>query len=144
MASTQTQKTISTTSSSATSDKVKGHLAIGQFVFSVAGDTPIQSFERVTQGAYAPVALMENARSDYVGRPLESIHIHAQWLRTLANDHVDDLRQMIDTPQKVSTGTGKDLKMWTIKQLTEGKTHLIHNGRAMVTDVQLTLQEYRS
>ncbi|MFM2481523.1 phage tail protein [Celerinatantimonas sp. YJH-8] len=46
-------------------------------------------------------------------------------------------------PQQMSTGTGHNLGQWTIKSLHEGKTHLIHNGQAMVTDVDLQLEEYR-
>lgn len=119
------------------------HLVIGSFVFSVEDRTPIKKFERVTQGAYAEVALVNNARAEFVGRPLESITISGQWLQFSAADHITALREMVDTPQQVSTGTGNNLGKWTIKQLREGQSRLIHNGRAMVTDVQLTLQEYR-
>lgn len=119
------------------------HLVIGAFVFSVEGETPIKQFTRTTQGAFSQVALVNNARAEYVGRPLETIHIQAQWLRFDAADNVAYLRAMVDVPQQVSTGTGHNLGQWTIKSLREGKTHLIHNGQAMVTDVDLQLEEYR-
>ncbi|MFM2477359.1 phage tail protein [Celerinatantimonas sp. MCCC 1A17872] len=119
------------------------HLVIGAFVFAVGENTPIAKFDRTTQGAYSQVALVNNARSEFVGRPLETIHITAKWLQFGADDNVQTLRSMIDSPQQVSTGTGQNLGRWTIKQLREGRSQLIHNGQAMVTDVQLELEEYR-
>ncbi|CAG9001763.1 MAG: hypothetical protein CENE_03790 [Candidatus Celerinatantimonas neptuna] len=119
------------------------HLVIGQFVFSVGENTPIAKFDRITQGAYSQVALVNNARAEFVGQPLETISISAKWLQLSAADHVDSLRDLLNKPQQVSTGTGQNLGKWTIKRLREGRSQLIHNGQAMVTDVELALEEYR-
>lgn len=119
------------------------HLVIGEFVFSVADKTPLKQFVRVTQGAFKPVALIDSARSEFVGQPLETINLSAKWLKVTTADHVGAIRALVNTPQQVSDGAGRNLKKWTIKQLKEGRTHLIHDGQAMVTDVTLQLEEYR-
>lgn len=119
------------------------HLVIGEFVFSVGGNTPISKFTRTTPGAFTEVGVIDNARSERTGRPLETIDISAQWLQYGARENVDALRALLDAPQQVSDGQGFNLGRWTIKNLTEGRSRLIHNGRAMVTDVQLQLMEKR-
>ncbi|ENX3946337.1 phage tail protein [Photobacterium damselae] len=119
------------------------HLVIGEFVFSVGGKTPITKFERTSPGAFAEVGLIYDARSENVGRPLETIDISAKWLQFGAYLAVEQLRTLIETPQQVSDGQGMNLGKWTIGQLKEGKSSLIHNGKAMVTDITLQLKEYR-
>ncbi|MEL6113776.1 phage tail protein [Photobacterium sp. SP02] len=120
------------------------HLVIGEFVFSVGGKTPLTRFNRTTPGAFSEVAIIDGARSERTGRPLESIDLSAKWLQYGATAKVDKIRVLIDEPQQVSDGQGNNLGRWTIRNLTEGKTEFIHDGRAMVTDVQLQLLEYRN
>ena len=119
------------------------HLVIGEFVFSVGDKTPIMKFERTSPGAYSEVSLIYDARSEMTGRPLETLDITAKWLQYGAQESVEKLRTLIELPQQVSDGQGLNLGKWTIQQLKEGKSALIHNGQAMVTDVMLQLKEYR-
>ncbi|PTO69258.1 phage tail protein [Vibrio splendidus] len=119
------------------------HLVIGEFVFSVGDKTPITKFDRTTVGAYSEVGLIDNARSERTGRPLETIDITAKWLQYSAAKSVDAIRALIDEPQQVSDGQGFNLGRWTIKQIKEGRSELIHDGRAMVTDMSLQLLESR-
>ncbi|HFQ4959190.1 TPA: phage tail protein [Vibrio vulnificus] len=119
------------------------HLVIGEFVFSVGNKTPISKFSRTTAGAFSEVGLIDNARSEHTGRPLEIIDISAKWLQYGAAESVQAIRALINEPQQVSDGQGYNLGRWIIKQLKEGRSDLIHNGQAMVTDVTLQLMEYR-
>ncbi|OOF25040.1 hypothetical protein BZJ19_09980 [Salinivibrio proteolyticus] len=119
------------------------HLVIGEFVFSVGDKTPIAKFTRTTPGSYTEVGVIDNARSEHTGRPLETIDITAKWLQYGAAANVDAIRKLIDSPQQVSDGQGNNLGRWTIKNLTEGRSRIIHDGRAMVTDVTLQLMEKR-
>ncbi|WP_158161262.1 phage tail protein [Grimontia hollisae] len=120
------------------------HLIIGEFVFSVGGKTPITQFSRTTPGVFSEVAVIDGARSERTGKPLEKIDITAKWLQYGAAASVDKLRELVASPQQVSDGQGFNLGRWTIQSITEGRTELVHNGRAMVTDVQLSLLEYRN
>ncbi|MFH0267240.1 phage tail protein [Vibrio rumoiensis] len=119
------------------------HLAIGDKVFAVSSDTPLTSFERRSSGSWNEVGLIGSARSEKVGRPLDFINISCKWLRDSAFDNVDDLRKMIDVPQQVSDGQGRNLGRWTIKSISEKRSAFINNGKAMVTNLDLGLQEYR-
>ncbi|WP_318438165.1 phage tail protein [Photobacterium leiognathi] len=119
------------------------HLVIGEFVFSVGDKTPIMKFERISPGAYSEVSLIYDACAEMTGKPLETIDITAKWLQYGAQGSVEKIRALIDTPQQVSDGQGMNLGKWTIQQLKEGKSALIHNGQAMVTDVMLQLKEFR-
>lgn len=88
--------------------------------------------------------MIDNSRSEQTGRPLENIDITAKWLQYGASANVDAIRKLIDSPQQVSDGQGNNLGRWTIKALTEGRSsRIIHDGRAMVTDVMLQLMEKR-
>ncbi|WP_235604113.1 phage tail protein [Photobacterium kishitanii] len=106
------------------------HLVIGEFVFSVGDKTPIMKFERTSPGAYSEVSLIYDARSEMTGRPLETLDITAKWLQYGAQESVEKLRTLIESPQQVSDGQGINLGKWTIQQLKEGKSALIHNGQA--------------
>ncbi|WP_122033613.1 phage tail protein [Aliivibrio sp. EL58] len=119
------------------------HLVIGEFVFSVGDKTPIMKMNRVTIGRFTEISLVDGAMSSPTGKPLETLSITAKWLRQTAEDNVERLRQMVDEPQQVSNGGGVNLGQWTIKSINEGKSELVHNGSAQVTDVTLELLEYR-
>ncbi|MFD2177843.1 phage tail protein [Veronia pacifica] len=120
------------------------HLIIGEFAFSVGGKTPISRMTRTTPGAFVEVPVVHGARSAFTGRANETININAKWLRTGAAEKVQTLRNMVDSVQQISDGQGNNLGKWTIKSLTEGRTELIEDGRAMVTEVQIQLMEYRN
>ena len=60
-----------------------------------------------------------------------------------AAQKVDDLRVLILSPQQVSDGQGYNLGKWTVKQIKESKSSLVHDGRAMVTQVSMQLVEFR-
>ncbi|PSW14795.1 hypothetical protein C9I98_21660 [Photobacterium sanctipauli] len=119
------------------------HLVIGEFVFAVGNKTPISKFERTSPGAFSEVGLIDDARSERTGRPLETIDISGKWLQYGAHESVEAIRNLIEEPQQVSDGQGRNLGRWTIQQLKEGKSSLVHDGRAMVTDITLQLKEYR-
>lgn len=119
------------------------HLVIGDKVFSVGLETPLSAFERRTSGTWNEVGLIGWARSEEVGRPLETINLSCKWLRDTAFNNVDDLRQMVDVPQQVSDGQGRNFGRWTIKMITEKRSYFINNGKAMVTNLELSLQEFR-
>ncbi|MFA0690636.1 phage tail protein [Vibrio splendidus] len=119
------------------------HLVIGAFVFSVGDNTPISKMNRVTKGRFSEVALVNGATSEDTGRPLETISLSAKWVRERASENVQVIRNLIDTPQQVSDGDGFNLGRWTISSLTEGKSELIHNGKAQVTELSLDLLEKR-
>ncbi|MGD6735388.1 phage tail protein [Photobacterium leiognathi subsp. mandapamensis] len=74
-----------------------------------------------------------------IGTPVQN----AKGVQYGAQGSVEKIRALIDTPQQVSDGQGMNLGKWTIQQLKEGKSALIHNGQAMVTDVMLQLKEFR-
>lgn len=120
------------------------HLIIGEFVFSVGKKTPISKFTRTSTGVYSEAPLIDGARSERTGRALEKIDITAKWLQHGAALSVDALRSLMSEPQQVSDGQGNNLNRWTIQSLTEGRSELIHDGRGMVTDIQLQMMEYRN
>ncbi|MDW6016783.1 phage tail protein [Vibrio plantisponsor] len=119
------------------------HLVIGEFVFAVGDKTPISKMDRVTQGAYSEVAVINGSKSEFVGQPFETIDLTMDWTKYSAAQKVDDLRALIPEPQQVSDGQGYNLGKWTVKQIKEGKSSLIHDGRAMVTQVSMQLVEFR-
>ncbi len=119
------------------------HLVIGEFVFSVGDKTPIMKMNRVTTGRFTETSLVDGAMSSPTGQPLETLSISAKWLRQTAEHNVERLRGMIDAPQQVSNGNGVNLGLWTIKSINEGKSELVHNGTAQITDVTIALLESR-
>ncbi|PMJ89827.1 phage tail protein [Vibrio sp. 10N.261.55.A7] len=118
-------------------------IVIGEFVFSVGDKTAISKMDRTTSGAYSEVSLMDSNKSEFTGLPLESLDLTAKWTRYGAAQKVNALRELISEPQQVSDGQGFNLGKWTIKQIKEGKSEFIHDGRAMVTEVSLQLMEFR-
>lgn len=119
------------------------HIVIGDKVFSVGNETPITSMNRQSSGAWSEVGLIGSARSEKVGRPLDSISISAKWFRDTAFNNVDELRKMIDVPQQMSDGQGRNFGRWTIKSISEKRSYFVNNGKSMVTNLDLNLQEYR-
>ncbi|ELE2165262.1 phage tail protein [Vibrio fluvialis] len=119
------------------------HLVIGEFVFAVGDRTPISKMERVTQGAYAEVAVINGSKSEFVGQPFDTIDLTMDWTKYSAAEKVDDLRALVLKPQQVSDGQGYNLGKWTIKQIKEGKSALVHDGRAMVTQVSMQLVRFQ-
>jgi phage protein U len=119
------------------------HIVIGEFVFAVGDKTPISKMDRVSNGAYSEVSVMDGSKSEFTGQPLDSLDITAKWTRYGAAKSVDALRALILAPQQVSDGQGFNLGKWTIKQIKEGRSELVHDGRAMVTEVSLQLMEFR-
>lgn len=119
------------------------HLVIGEFVFSVGDKTPISKIERISNGAYSEVSMIDGAIAEFTGRPLDSIDISAKWTRYGATKNAASLRDLLLEPQQVSDGQGFNLGKWTIKQIKEGRSELVHDGRAMVTEVSLQLMEFR-
>ncbi len=120
------------------------HMIIGEFVFSVEKKTPLSKFNRVSAGVYSETPLLNGARSERTGRALEKIDLSAKWIQSGAAVSVDKLRALMPEPQQVSDGEGRNLGKWTIQALTEGRSEMIHNGHAMVTDVSFQLMEYRN
>ena len=120
------------------------HLIIGEFVFSIEKKTPISKFNRVSSGAFIETPLVHGARSEKAGSALEKIDISAKWIQSGAAVSVDKLRALMPEPQQVSDGKGYNLGKWTIQTLTEGRSEMIHDGRAMVTDVSFQMMEYRN
>ncbi|WED23087.1 phage tail protein [Vibrio sp. JC009] len=120
------------------------HLVIGEFVFSVGDKTPVSKIERTTEGPFTEVSLIYDACSERAGLPLEKLDITAVWLRDSATASVEKLRSMITSSQQVSDGQGNNLGRWTIQSIREGKTSIVHNGRAMKTDVSIQLLEDRN
>lgn len=119
------------------------HLVIGEFVFAVGDKTPISKLDRVTHGAYSEVAVINGSKSEFVGQALETIDLTMDWTKHSATDRVEDLRSLILQPQQVSDGQGYNLGKWTIKQIKEGRSALVHDGRAMVTQVSMQLVRYQ-
>lgn len=119
------------------------HLVIGEFVFAVGDRTPMSKLERNTPGAFTESALYDGARSEFTGQPLEKMDIPARWLRYGAAKSVNELRALISEPQQVSDGQGFNLGKWTLSNIKESRSEIVHDGRAMVTDVTLQLMEFR-
>ncbi|EKO3679161.1 phage tail protein [Vibrio metschnikovii] len=119
------------------------HLVIGEFVFSMGDKTPISKMERVSNGAYSEVSVIDGSKSEFTGRPFDTIDIAAKWTRYGAAKNAASLRDLLLEPQQVSDGQGFNLGKWTIKQIKEGRSELVHDGRAMVTEVNLQLMEFR-
>lgn len=119
------------------------HLAIGDKVFSVNADTPLSSLNRFSSGSWSQVGLIGSAKSEKVGRPLDTINISAKWFRDTAFNNVDELRQMIDQPQQMSDGQGRNFGRWTIKSINEKRSYFVNNGKSMVTNLDLSLEEFR-
>lgn len=45
------------------------HIVIGEFVFAVGDKTPISKMERVSNGAYSEVSVMDGSKSEFTGNP---------------------------------------------------------------------------
>ncbi|MGD8109392.1 phage tail protein [Vibrio sp. TRT 17S01] len=119
------------------------HLVVGEFVFDVGGGTPISKFKRVISGRYSEVSLVDGADLEDTGLPLQTIDISASWLKTSASQSVNELIGLVDSSQQVSDGRGFNLGRWVIKQISETRSNLIHDGRAMKTEVSIQFMEDR-
>lgn len=119
------------------------HIVIGDKVFSVNEGTPLTTFNRNSSGAWSQVGLIGSAKSERVGRPLDAITISAKWFRDAAFNHVNELRKMIDVPQQMSDGQGRNFGRWTIKSISENRSYFVNDGKSMVTNLDLTLEEFR-
>ena len=119
------------------------HLVVGDVVFSVQNRTPISRFSRTDYGSYSETALIDNADSEPTGAALSKISVSATWTRSTASDSVTLLRELLKVPQQISDGDGWNLGRWTISQIEEIKSELIHNGAAMKTEVNIQFLEKR-
>lgn len=119
------------------------HLVIGDVVFSVQSRTPISRLTRTDFGSYSETALIDNADSESTGSPLSKISITATWTRSTATESVNKVRELLTVPQQISDGDGWNLGRWTISQIEEVKSEIIHNGKAMKTELSIQLLEKR-
>lgn len=119
------------------------HLVVGDVVFSVQNRTPISRLSRTDYGPYSETALIDNADSEPTGSALSKISLNATWTRSTAGESVNTLRALLSSPQQISDGDGWNLGRWTISQIEEVKSELIHNGSAMKTEVNIQFLEKR-
>jgi len=119
------------------------HLVIGDLVFSVQEKTPLSRLSRTDHGAYSETALIDNADSEPTGSALSKITLNATWTRTRAVESLNQLRELMTKPQQVSDVEGYNLGRWTISQIEEVRSELIHSGQALKTEVTIQLLEKR-
>lgn len=119
------------------------HLVVGDEVFSVQDRTPISRLARTDYGPYSETTLIDDADSEPTGKALSKLALSATWTRPKAADAVNRIRKLLSEPQQVSDGDGYNLGRWTISSIEEVKTSLVHNGKAMKTEVNIQFLEKR-
>ncbi|NRF63617.1 phage tail protein [Vibrio coralliilyticus] len=117
------------------------HLVVGDEVFSVQDHTPISRLAHTDCGPYSETSLIDNADSEITGLALSKLSLAATWTRPKAAGAVNRLRKLLSAPQQVSDGY--NLGRWTISSIEEVKTSLVHNGKAMKTEVNIQFLEKR-
>jgi len=121
-------------------------LALGTFRFSV-NTAAFDELVRISEWRWQEKVIVgELPKLDYTGPALESIEIKGTILPHYKGGlgQLDEMRKIagIGAPQRLVTGTGKDLGSWVITKLHETQRQFYRKGTPLKQEFTLTLREY--
>ncbi|MCF2827059.1 MULTISPECIES: phage tail protein [unclassified Pseudoalteromonas] len=120
-------------------------MSLGDFVFSLSEGTPYSGLQRSSDGGWVTVPRYgQKPISQNTGQQLEKISISGTWFRADGMANLDALRamQLRREPLVLTDGYGRNLGLWTLKQLQEKQDRIIDDGTAIVIDFTIELEEY--
>ncbi|HGS4936982.1 TPA: phage tail protein [Vibrio parahaemolyticus] len=120
-------------------------MSLGGFVFSLSENTPYEGLQRTSDGGWVTVPRYgQKPISQNTGQSLDKISMTGTWFRGEGMSNMDRLRELQAKrePLVLTDGYGRNLGLWTIKQLQEKQDRIIDDGTAFVVGFSIELEEY--
>lgn len=126
---------------------MRQQLALSDFIFSVANDNAYQQLTRQSGGGWTNVERFgQQPLSQFTGLPLQTISLNGKVFGSDGVQQMQRLRAMQaeGKPYQLMDFNGNDLGQWKIMQIREQQKYVIDDGKPMVIEFTLELEEFVS